>query len=1092
MSDTSHTLPPQQASPFSRAIYPWECSHWSEADADLAKGYLAESRISDLATRAAQVQLGGVDFLARISARAAFTTEDSKPSWWRWLTAANDAQLKQSLSYGLSDSAFALLGLFEPEIAYALSELQREFSAEFGAQAPHLVSLCAPGLLKRIWRLAHPALLLELKLARQQGQLKSTTPTRRFIEFCAQISNSGRGAVQALYPLLWRDIASFCISHQSRRRELFADIERHADELSARFGFTVSLARLSFIKSEVADLHNSGRSTLLLHFGAQASCNEKDQFTPSKLRGDSSTPEICVYKPRNLKIESSFLDFYKATLKSFGRAIETPKFVHGRHEGREYGFMQYVVHRSLGIGENPAEYAWRLGALLAIGEALLGNDFHYENIIADAVTPMPIDVETLFQPFMRAEVGGELPGDLMRLTPFRVGLLPRMHSGSATEFSPFFANEGRIYTATDLVDIGTDSMRLESFERRRDGRDLHLPRSATGVHSLLAERHAFEQGWTKIRHHISQQWAELIQPNGAIAAMSEFPIRLIARATQHYHMIATAICAPRYLQCTAKRLALIDRLWQGFVPAHQDGKRFQSEVEALTRNEIPYFFGMPRERYLKAEQVSIERPGEQMCVADAFPETAWHQVRTLGASAFADFERSRAALRTAFVVSLEHDHRLRKLPIQATALRTGKSRRVGWHKVLRNVADLLALRQYQDHQQTGWLKFEASKDGFTIRFSSLDLYSGLAGIGLSFARLAASKFGYARDLEIANQCFASIAFRLQSNHLALTQIGFAGAGGVLYGASMAAALLPSSAIANLAVIEKHCLNFLQCARTAPKLIEEMDVISGGAGALLGVCAAWQNSINGDRTALQEEIRAWVNLILKRAQPSPQGQPGLAWQSTSYPTMLTGMAHGASGIALALHNAEECLQASNAVSLKVQRAAMRFETSFIQQPSARWRDARFGVVADADECCMAWCHGAPGLLMARLVVPDSSLDTDAFSAQLERVIAEGFEQDWVLCHGALGQLMILRRMMKEGRTSAERFAALESAVLDAWERAWPVLIEQAVQPGLFDGLAGAMFCALDMLDVCPDLDLLGFATKLERHDTASSVKSFDQP
>jgi type 2 lantibiotic biosynthesis protein LanM len=1062
-------------SSFSKAVYPWEHAHWSDANPRLTEAYLAESRISDLEARAQQVELSAEEFLARISARAVMRSDGEKPKWWQWLDAAQSAQLSQPFSHGLNDAEFALLGLFEPEIAHALSELQKIFAITFGEDlAPHLVSLCAPGLLRRIWTLAHPALLLELKLARQQAELKATTATARFSEFCAQLKTTRRAPLQDLYPLLWRDIASFCMNHQSRRCELFADIERHAQELSTRFGFPVSLFSLSLIQSEVADLHNGGRSTLLLNFGLP------------------ENQQRCVYKPRNLQIESSFLAFYKAILSDFDHALEIPRFVHGSDAGREYGFMEFVSHRMLNEPdgalpepakiETAADYAWRLGALLAITDSLLGNDLHYENIIADGASPIPIDVETLFQPFMRAELGGEHPGDLMRLTPFRVGILPRTHSRSSTEFSPFFANEGKRYKATDLVDVGSDTMRLESFERGRSSRDLHLPRGRDGTQSLFNHALAFEQGWTSIRLELERRWASLISPGGAVAEMSQFPIRLIARATDHYHMIANSICAPRYLQCAAKRLALIDRIWQGFVPTHQDGNRFQSEVEALACSEIPYFFGWPRERSLWAENVRVH---------EAFPDSAWNQVLLRAGSSAQELKRARAALRTAFVVSLEHDHRLRKLPIELPTLRTSQSRREAWQKVLRNVADLLAAKRYQDDQHSTWLCFEASNDGFSIRTTGLDLYSGLAGIGLSFARLAASEFGQAQDLQIAQHCFASIAFRLRANPLALTQIGFAGAGGVLYGAAIVASLLhPNGAVnAEFQQIEAQCLKFLRASRTAPKAIDEMDVIGGAAGALLGLCAAWQNSL-GRRTLLQEEISALVALILERAtttgahvQPTGSNasnvQPGLAWQSSNYPTMLTGMAHGASGIAVALSKARECLQANEQPSQAVLQAAMRFETQFIQPPHALWQDARFGIVEDAEQCCMAWCHGAPGLLMARLIVADPSLDAAAFSAQLDRVIAEGFEQDWVLCHGALGQLMILQRIMQAGKLSAQRFAEIECAVLDAWERAWPILSEQAVQPGLFDGLAGAMYCVLDMLDVRPGLNLLAYATELEK-------------
>jgi type 2 lantibiotic biosynthesis protein LanM len=1059
--------------PFAKAVYPWERAEFFDSDAELAEAYLKESRIADLPYRAKQVGLSPDAFLMRIGAKAAFSRE-AQPEWLDWLLRAERENksagsavqqfrlfASENAMQTLAEAELSLIRVFDLEIGLVIQELRQALEHLYGAPiAERLSNLCVDAVLKHVWRIAHPSLLLELKLASKRGELHASSAELRFAEFCQQLSGERREKLRQLYPLLWRDLAEFCMCFQRRRIELFADIASHAQELSDTLGAKISLQTLRLIEADVADLHNEGNATLLLHF-------QESRHAPQTR---------CAYKPRNLLIESRFLKLYRDVLQTLGHNVQIPQFVFGRAIERDFGFMEFVSHRCLSNDETRSEYAFRLGVLLAVADSVLGTDFHYENIIAVGSTPIPIDVETLFQPFMRAELGGELPGELMRLTGFRVGILPRTYADASTEFSPMFSNEGKSYPAVDLVDVGTDQMRLAQFARKRSILDKHLPRDSTGVQSLLGEQLSFENGWRMASDCLSARWTDLCAPGGAIEEMSHLPVRLIARATDHYQMIARAISAPRYLQCCAKRLALIDRLWQGFVPSYEEGERFQSEVETLARGEIPYFFGHPRSRSLRSKKRIFE---------NVFTKSAWEDILLRGAQrTAAQFQRQLAAMRAAFSVSIEHDHRVRKLPIQPSPLRTIAAHRQGWQQVLGNVVHVLVNKQFHDEQQCGWLRLEASNQGLSIRFTGLDLYSGLTGIGLSLARLAASPYASEEVFGLVQQCFSSVAFRLQRNPRALMSIGWDGAGGVLYGASLARQLLPGiGEQTNFNDIENRCIDFLRSKRSQALESMEMDVIGGAAGALLGLCAAWHGAQNDRQADIQTEIGAWANLILQKICHIPSdlgagcGRDQAAWPSQSFPVMMTGMAHGACGIVIALSEARKCLPSNDIEWSAVLAAALNFETRFIVSGQPIWRDARFGVVEGADECAMAWCHGAPGLLAARLRVTDSSLTEKTFSDQLEQVIQHGFEDDWVLCHGALGQLMILKKMQRAGRLDAERFFEMESSVLDAWERAWPELSNQAIQPGLFDGLAGAIFCALDMLDVETDLDLLACSTQL---------------
>src|SRR5262249_25476531 len=141
--------------------------------------------------------------------------------------------------------------------------------------------------------------------------------------------------------------------------------------------------------------------------------------------------------------------------------------------------------------------------------------------------------------------------------------------------------------------------------------------------------------------------------------------------------------------------------------------------------------------------------------------------------------------------------------------------------------------------------------------------------------------------------------------------------------------------------------------------------------------------------------------------SPQSAvSGSAWRlaGTAYGGPLTGMAYGAAGIAYAL------LQLAGICGDGRFRAAALDATTYER--------GQFCLVAgtrpdlhrtEADEVPRfqtAWCHGAPGIGLARLCslpfVDDVAIRAE-IDAALATTLTTGFGRDHSLCHGDLGRL-----------------------------------------------------------------------------------------
>ncbi len=109
---------------------------------------------------------------------------------------------------------------------------------------------------------------------------------------------------------------------------------------------------------------------------------------------------------------------------------------------------------------------------------------------------------------------------------------------------------------------------------------------------------------------------------------------------------------------------------------------------------------------------------------------------------------------------------------------------------------------------------------------------------------------------------------------------------------------------------------------------------------------------------------------------------------------------------------------------------------------------------------AWCHGAPGIGLARLRclqhLDDAAIRAEINTA-LQTTLDQGFGHNHSLCHGDLGNLELLLQASltlddPQWKTQVDRLAAiiLESIDKHGWLCGVPLGVET---PGLMTGLAG---------------------------------------
>ena len=287
--------------------------------------------------------------------------------------------------------------------------------------------------------------------------------------------------------------------------------------------------------------------------------------------------------------------------------------------------------------------------------------------------------------------------------------------------------------------------------------------------------------------------------------------------------------------------------------------------------------------------------------------------------------------------------------------------------------------------------------------------------------------------------------------------GFVGWGGVIYTAAHLGILWdqPHLATEAEAIVER-----------LPALIErdtQFDIMGGAAGCVAGLLAL--NRCFPSRRALAAAVLCGDHL-LAHAQPMRRGIAWLQKGVASKP--LAGFSHGTAGIAWALL---ELFAATGELRFQsTALAAIEYERGLFSPTEGNWPDLRDFVTSGLAEKGNAWCHGAPGIGLSRLLcmrhLDDPQLRSE-IDAALRATLAQGFSNAHCLCHGDLGNLELLFEAsltLGETRWQGEVNWATAMVLKDIDQNGWlcgnPLRVES---PGLMTGLAGIGYELLRLAD-----------------------------
>lgn len=179
--------------------------------------------------------------------------------------------------------------------------------------------------------------------------------------------------------------------------------------------------------------------------------------------------------------------------------------------------------------------------------------------------------------------------------------------------------------------------------------------------------------------------------------------------------------------------------------------------------------------------------------------------------------------------------------------------------------------------------------------------------------------------------------------------------------------------------------------------------------------------------------------------------------------------------------------------------IRYERSQFSASEHNWPDYRIHESSSEDTsvCRTAWCHGAPGIALARLVANKLFPDDDDVRTELHVSLATTADdlsnfgvpgqRDWCLCHGRAGNadvLLLASSLLPDSgyREVAEQLGDWGIENFQNRHLVWPCDPgESGDSPNLMTGLAGIGYFYLRLYDAnIPSLLLVPARTETSPH------------
>jgi len=385
------------------------------------------------------------------------------------------------------------------------------------------------------------------------------------------------------------------------------------------------------------------------------------------------------------------------------------------------------------------------------------------------------------------------------------------------------------------------------------------------------------------------------------------------------------------------------------------------------------------------------------------------------------------------------------------------------------IGDRITLEAICHEDMCNWIGAVVQKDSgrrdVVYRALGPDLYNGTAGIALFLAELYAATGGRHIRRASLGAIRQALAF---SSELSSPLAFYTGQLGIAYAAIRVGITLNQDDLVESGM--QLCDSCVQdCTRP-----RAYDLLSGTAGAIVGLLAV--DDLLGCQSFAERAVQLGEDLLLF----AKRSREGYSWASPGLKTAhnLTGLSHGASGFGYAFSELYKVTQ-----KLEHRIAAERafdYERHWFDAREKNWPDFRKARAPGRSkrnalspwQFAGFWCHGAPGIALARLraheLLNDESyrvealIGLDTTARRIEADLLNG-ANNFSLCHGLAGNAEILLDGSRLLGSDADVQSHLAYEVAQVGMQrytgkaaTWPCGLPGVDTPGLMLGRAGIGF------------------------------------
>jgi type 2 lantibiotic biosynthesis protein LanM len=806
------------------------------------------------------------------------------------------------------------------------------------------------------------------------------------------------------YSVLARVLATGATLCADAGAEMILRFSNDAEAVGRVCGIPVDGARVNEVSAMLSDPHHGLRSVAVLTLtnGARV-----------------------VYKPRSLAIEEGFYRLLH-DLEGCGAPIELRRL---RVVDRgAYGWVEFADHAACADRAAAHRYFERAGALLALAHLLGGTDLHAGNVVASGEHPVLVDLETLLTPdvLLRAH-GGDATlraAEKARRSVMSTYLLPCRVGADAETFdiAAFCDASDQGPVAPQWADINTDLMHLEMLPL--DGQLLPRAVGADGQRIPIASHAgALVSGFAATYRFVVAHRPVLLAADSSFMRLGTAVVRFVQRNTSSYDSIVDELRSPDLLREGIERSLHLEQLAVAALAGQgNDGRDewiaiWRAERDAMEQGDVPHF---------SAPASSLDLgtiPGR--CIKTWFTMSghavAVQRLQSLDQEDLAfqvDVIRTSLGLHSTGGATAQRRLQSR-FPMPPTVNEHDEDL---WLREVVAIAGVLERSAVAgDDGSLAWLQPRTQLDGagrtqtITLAVAGHDLYDGALGIALFFAA-AHVVTGRPGLSSVAGGATQSLIKELHNDGASvvgeLDVGGLTGIGSLVYGLVALHRLLGEP-------------RFLTAAGLAASLItverldaaDSVDVTSGAGGALLGLLALYR-VVQDPATLIR--ARHAARRIIEALEPAPGGTRAARTLDGRF---LVGFSHGAAGLAYALARLHSACGDEDA--LVAAKDLWAFESAMFDEERADWPDLR---APGHQRSVSAWCHGAPGLALARL--GSSSNINDAITRRdVDRALditSRAVAATDHLCCGEFGLVDVLASGASELRRPQLRDAARRRA------------------------------------------------------------------